>query len=98
MLPMIWWVWASQRVGWAALTNLTCRWVMGTNLLHQGKVLGLIALDCHQVMSTLRIEGVITGSLESGWYCTWNIRGLQVFTVVLCNNWGSAKRWLRMVA
>ena len=69
----------SWRVG---LTNLTCRWVVGTNLHHQGEVLGLIALGCHQVMSTLRIEGVITGSLESGWYCTWCISGLQLFTVM----------------
>ena len=28
------------------LTNLTRRLVMGTNLLHQGEVLGLIALGC----------------------------------------------------
>ena len=70
------------------MTSLTCRWVMGTNLLHKGDVLELIALSSHQVMSTLRIESVITGSLESGWHCTWSISGLQVFTVVLCHELG----------
>ena len=79
MLPSIWWVWGSQRVD---LTNLTCRWVMGTNLLHQGEVLGLIALGCQWVMSTLRIGVVITGSLDIHWYRTWSTRGLQPFTVI----------------
>ena len=88
MFPRIWWVWGSQRVGEVGLTNLTCRWGIGTNLLHQGEELGLIALGCHQVMSTVRIEGVITGSLESGWYCTWSISGIQFFTVVLCHELG----------
>ena len=55
-------VWGSQKVREVGLTILTCTWVIGTNLLHQGEVLGLIAMGCHQVMSTLRIEGVITGS------------------------------------
>ena len=45
------------KVGW---THQTCRWIMGTNLLHQGDVLGLIALGCHWVMSTLMIESVMT--------------------------------------
>ena len=53
---------------------------MGTILLHQDGVLGLIALGFHWVMSTLRVIGVITGSLESGWYCTWSVNGIQVFT------------------
>ena len=88
MLHRIWWVWESQGVGEVSLTNLTCRWVMGTILLHQGDVLGLIALGCHWVMRTLRIEGVITGCLESGWYCTWIISRLQLFTVVLCHELG----------
>ena len=88
MLPRIRWVWESQGAGEVALTNLTCRWVMGTIMLHQGDLLGLIALGCHWVMSTLRNEGVITGGLESGWYCTWIISGLQLFTVVLCRELG----------
>ena len=88
----------SQRVGGVGLTNLTCRWVMGTNVLHQDEVLGLIALGCHQIMSSLRIEGVITGSLETGWYCTWSISGLQVFTVCCAMNWGNEKLWLRLMA
>ena len=76
---------------------------MGTNLLHQGDVLGLIALGRHQVMSTLRIEGVITGSMENCWYCTWSISGLHVFTVGLCHELGECKvvvrvRVLRLIA
>ena len=86
MLPSIWWVRGSQRVG-----EVGHRWVMGTNLLHQDEILGFIALGCHWVMSTLRIEGVITGSLESSWYCTWIISGLQVFTAVLCHELGQCK-------
>ena len=58
---------------------------MGTILLHQGEILGLVALGFHQVMSTFGIEGVITGGLESGWYCTWIFSGIQVFRVGLCH-------------
>ena len=49
---------------------------MGSIMLHQGGVLGLIALGFHWVMSTLRVVCVITGSLESGWVlqleCQWD--------------------------
>ena len=48
------------------LINLTSIWVMCTDFIQRGEVLGLIALSCNQVMSTYRIEGVITGNLESG--------------------------------
>ena len=51
-------------------------------------VLGLLALGCHWVMSTLRIEDVITGSLDITWYYTWSISELQVITVVLCHELG----------
>ena len=54
----------SHRVGVVVLANLTYRWVMGTIMLHQGGVLGLIALGLHWVMSTPRVECVITGTLR----------------------------------
>ena len=53
--------------------------------------MGLVALGCHQVMCTLRIEDVISESLNSGWYCTWSISGLEVFIVVLCHELGQYK-------
>ena len=84
MLTRIRWVWRCQRIGETDLVVLTCRWVMSTDFFND-EVLGLIALSCRWVMSTLRIEGVITGGLESGWYCTWSISGIQVFTVGLCH-------------
>ena len=47
MLPRIWWVWEGHRVGVVAFANLACRKVMGTILLHQDGVLGMIALGFH---------------------------------------------------
>ena len=41
-------------------------WTGVSVILGLGEVLGLIALGCHWIMSTLRIEGVITGGWESG--------------------------------
>ena len=66
MFPRIWLVWGSQRVGEADLVVLTCRWDMSTDVVLWDEVLGLVALGFHQVMSTLGIEGVITGGFESG--------------------------------
>ena len=66
MLPMVWWILGRQRVGKVGLANLTCRWIMSTNLFQQGEVLGLIALGGHWVISTNLIGGVITGSLGKG--------------------------------
>ena len=66
MLPRVWWILGSQRVGKVGLANLTCRWFMSTNLFQQDDVLGLIALGCHWIMSTTLIGGVITGSLGKG--------------------------------
>ena len=66
MLPRIWWILGSLRVGKVGLANLTCRWIMSTNLFQQGEVLGLIALGCHWIMSTNLIGGVITESLGKG--------------------------------
>ena len=88
MFHRIWWVLGSQRVGEADLVVLACKWVMSTEFVQSGELLGLVALGCHQVVSTLRIENVITGSLGSCWYCTWSISGLQVFTVFLCLEMG----------
>ena len=51
---------------------------MSTDFVQWDEVLGLVALGFHQVMSTFGIEGVITGGLESGWYCTWSISGFWV--------------------
>ena len=45
----------------------------------------MIVLNCHWVMSNFGIEGVITVGLENGWYCTWSIIGIQVFTFGLCH-------------
>ena len=59
MLPRIWWVWESHRVGVIASLNLACRRVMGTVLLHQGGGLGLVALGFHWVVSILRVVCVI---------------------------------------
>ena len=55
------------------------------------RVLRLIALSCHWVMSTPRIEGVIIRSMNSDWNCTWIINGLQAFIVVLCHELGQCK-------
>ena len=66
MLPRIWWILGSLRVGKVGLANLTCRRIMSTNLFQQGEVLGLIALGCHWIMSTNLIGGVITESLGKG--------------------------------
>ena len=51
-------------------------WDMSTDFCQWDEVLGLVALGFHQVMSTFGIEGVITGGMESGWYCTWIISRL----------------------
>ena len=83
MLPRVWWVWEGHRVGVVAFANLACRGVMGTILLHQDGVLAMIALGFHLAMSTLGVVCVITGSLESGWYCTWGVCGIQVITIVV---------------
>ena len=58
---------------------------MSTDFVQWGEVMGLVALGFHQVMSTFGIEGVIKEGLESGWYYTWSISGLQVFRVGLCH-------------
>ena len=71
-----------HRVGVIAFPSLACRRVMGIILIHQGGVLGLIALGFHWVMSTL------TGSLESGWYCTWSVSGIQIFIIMMCQKMG----------
>ena len=87
MLPRIWLVWGSQRVGEADLVVLTCRW-MGyepMDFVPWDEVLGLVALGFHLVMSTLEIEGVMTGGFESAWYCTWSVSGILVFKVGLCH-------------
>ena len=34
-------------------------------------------------MSTLGVVCVITGSWESGWYCTWGVSGINVITIVV---------------
>ena len=85
MLPRIWWVWGSQRVGEADLVVLTCRWDTSTDFVQWDEVLGLVALGCHQVKHTYRIEGVITGGLESSWYCTWSVSRILVLRVGLCH-------------
>ena len=54
-------------------------------------VLGLIALGFHWVMSTLRVVCVITGHVKSGWYCTWIVSGIQVFTIVVCQKLGQCQ-------
>ena len=51
----------------------------------------MVALGFHQVMSTFGIEGMITGGLETSWYCTWSISGIQVFILVLCHELGQWK-------
>ena len=91
MHSRIWFVWESNRVGVTAFPNLACRRVMGAILLHQGGVLGLITLGFHRVMSTLWIACVMTGSLVSGWYCTWSVSVIQVFTIVVCEKSGHCK-------
>ena len=40
MLPRVWWILGSQRVGEVRLANLTCRWIMSTDLFQQGELLG----------------------------------------------------------
>ena len=58
----------------------------------EGHRVGMVAfadLACRMVMGTILLhqEGgvcVITGSLESGWYCTWGVSGIQVITIVVC--------------
>ena len=80
-----------QRVGEADLVVLTCRWDMSTDFIQWDEVLGLVALGFHQVMNTFGMEGVITQGLESGWYCTWSISGLQLGGAMNC---GSVKLWL----
>ena len=81
MLCWIWWVWGSERVGEADLVVLICRWDMSTDLVQWDEVLGIVAPGYHQVMCTLRIGGVITGSLKRGQYCTWSVSGMQVCRV-----------------
>ena len=103
MLTRIRWEWGSQSGREADLVVQTCRWVMSTDFVQLGEVLGLIALSSHEVMSTFRIEGAITGSMERGWYCTWSISGIQVFTVGLSHELGQCKvvvrvRALRLIA
>ena len=85
MLPRIWWVWGSQRVGESDLVVQTCRWDMRTDFVQWDEVLGMVSLGFHQVMNTFGIEDVITGGLESSWYSNWSISGLQVFRVGLCH-------------
>ena len=84
MLARIWWVCGSQRVGEPDLVVLTCSWDMNTDFIKWDEILGMVALGFHQVMSTLGIEGVIAGDLESSRYCTWSISvapGLQGWVV-----------------
>ena len=47
MLPRVWWIFESPRVGKVGMTILTCRWTMCTNWFQQSGVLGLIALGCY---------------------------------------------------
>ena len=61
---------------------------MGTIILHQDGVLGLIALGIHWVMSTLRMQTVITGDLKSSWYCAWCVSGILVLIAVLVHELG----------
>ena len=96
MHSRIWFEWESHRVGVTAFPNLACRRVMGTILLHQGGVLGLITLVFHRVMSTLRIVCVMTGSLVSCSYCTWSVSVIQVFTIVVCQKLGHCKVMIKV--
>ena len=58
---------------------------MSTDFVQWDEVLRLVALGFHQAMSTFRIEDVITGGFEIGWFCTWSVSGILVFRVGLCH-------------
>ena len=35
------------------------------------------------------MQCVIKGNLESNWYCTWRVSGIQIFTIVVCLKFGT---------